>query len=197
MINDSRVKAIRQTFDDALADLSEQESKIGIREKQLQKERESWKEEKKSFEHTQLFLPRLKLDIGGIKYTTSLTTLCRFPDTMIGKMYSGRHALPLLEDGSHFIDRDGTYFRFILNFLRNPDDFQVPKLSPAHMKDLKQEAEYYGLLNKMFPPVKRKSLSYRLDFLVCTNDFLDVEEGEVLTSSDMNDVEGEVLTVEN
>ena len=33
-------------------------------------------------------------------------------------MFSGRHALEPQEDGSFFIDRDGTHFRHILNYLR-------------------------------------------------------------------------------
>jgi hypothetical protein len=34
-------------------------------------------------------------------------------------MFSGRHQLKTESDGSHFIDRDGTHFRYILNYLRD------------------------------------------------------------------------------
>ena len=34
-------------------------------------------------------------------------------------MVSGRHSITREPDGSFFIDRDGTYFRYILNYLRD------------------------------------------------------------------------------
>jgi hypothetical protein len=36
-------------------------------------------------------------------------------------MFSGRHELKKNEAGAHFIDRDGTHFNQILNFLRAPE----------------------------------------------------------------------------
>ena len=94
--------------------------------------------------------PRLKLDVGGTHFTTSLTTLKRFPDSMIGSMFSGRHALILDKEEFYFIDRDGTHFRHILNFLRNPEKFQL-NLSGEHRIELIGEVKYYGLEDVMFP----------------------------------------------
>ena len=61
----------------------------------------------------------VKLNVGGQHFTTSLQTLTRDPYSMLAAMFSGRHEVQTTEDGSFFIDRDGTYFRFILNYLRN------------------------------------------------------------------------------
>eukprot|EP01032_Pedospumella_encystans_P015825 gene15825-18077_t len=110
----------------------------------------AWIVEKAALAHTQAFESRVKLDVGGNKFTTSLTTLRRFPDTMIGAIFSGRHALPQDEDGYHFIDRDGTHFRYILNFLRAPESF-LPDLPPTQLMELREECYYYGLLELMFP----------------------------------------------
>jgi len=112
--------------------------------------RKAWAAEQASLSDIQKFQSKIKLDVGGVKHTTSLTTLRRFPDTMIGAMFSGRHALPLDEDGYHFIDRDGTQFRYILNFLRCPEFFECD-LTGAALKELKNECEYYGLKDFMFP----------------------------------------------
>ncbi|KAJ1425678.1 BTB/POZ protein [Ochromonadaceae sp. CCMP2298] len=107
---------------------------------------------------------RIELDVGGVKYTTSLTTLTRFPDSMIGCMFSGRHALQVEEDGYFFIDRDGRHFHHILNFLRSPEGYKV-EIVGADERELRRECEYYGIDQLMFPspvvvPVTQKSLFY-------------------------------------
>lgn len=112
--------------------------------------RKAWAAEKAALSGVQNFQPKVKLDVGGTKFTTSLTTLRRLPNTMIGAMFSGRHALPLDEDGYHFIDRDGTYFGYILNYLRAPEVFECELTGPA-LKKLKNECNYYGLKELMFP----------------------------------------------
>ena len=111
---------------------------------------EVWEAEKKKLAVIKSFEPKIKLDVGGNRFTTSLTTLRRFPDTMIGAMFSGRHAFHLDEEGYYFIDRDGTHVRCTLNFLRSPETF-VCDLSGAAMKELKSECDYYGILEIMFP----------------------------------------------
>jgi hypothetical protein len=61
----------------------------------------------------------ITLCVGGSPFTTSLSTLQKEPDSMLGAMFSGRHAIHKQADGSVFIDRDPTHFRYILNFLRD------------------------------------------------------------------------------
>ncbi|XP_019716052.1 BTB/POZ domain-containing protein KCTD6a [Hippocampus comes] len=83
------------------------------------------------------------LNVGGCLYSTSLTTLRRYPDSMLGAMFRGD--VPTLRDasGNYFIDRDGTLFHYILNFLRSseltlPCDFKEVEL-------LRKEADFYQL----------------------------------------------------
>src|SRR4051812_26346261 len=61
---------------------------------------------------------KITLDVGGKLYTTSLTTLCSDPNSMLAAMFSGRFELPKDEKGVVFIDRDGETFGNILYFLR-------------------------------------------------------------------------------
>ncbi|KAJ1429910.1 BTB/POZ protein [Ochromonadaceae sp. CCMP2298] len=103
-----------------------------------------WEAEKAELAGVQDFQPIVNLNVGGVRVTTSLTTLNRFPDSMIGCMFSGRHALPKGEDGHFFIDRDGTHFRHILNFLRSPEGFKVPG-GADEKEELRRECEYYGI----------------------------------------------------
>nr|XP_006819271.1 PREDICTED: BTB/POZ domain-containing protein KCTD6-like [Saccoglossus kowalevskii] len=67
----------------------------------------------------------VNLNVGGTLYSTTRSTLTRYPDTMLGAMFSGR--MPSLKDaqGNYFIDRNGDMFKYILEFLRNgslPED---------------------------------------------------------------------------
>ena len=61
--------------------------------------------------------------------------------SMLHAMFSGRFETKPSEDGSYFIDRDGTHFRYILNYLRTgelivPDDKVV-------RRELLAEAKFY------------------------------------------------------
>ena len=66
-----------------------------------------------------------------------------FSGSMLHAMFSGRFDTKPGEDGSYFIDRDGTHFRHILNYLRTgklmlPDDRIV-------RNELLTEAEFYQI----------------------------------------------------
>ena len=111
----------------------------------------NWEEEKNHIASTHNFETTIKLDIGGQSFTTALTTLTRFPDTMLGAMFSGRHALKENDAGAHFIDRDGTHFRYILNFLRSPESFDNSCVPRSTLAEVMLEADYYGLKDLMFP----------------------------------------------
>uniref|UniRef100_A0A8C2YXY7 Potassium channel tetramerization domain containing 7 n=1 Tax=Cyclopterus lumpus TaxID=8103 RepID=A0A8C2YXY7_CYCLU len=55
----------------------------------------------------------ISLNVGGTYFTTRLSTLRRYEDTMLAAMFSGRHYIPRDAEGRYFIDRDGTYFYII------------------------------------------------------------------------------------
>lgn len=89
----------------------------------------------------------LELNIGGVFYTTALTTVKREGESLLGQIFNGSSKVTVAKDskGKYFIDRDGVLFRYVLDYLRNqkivlPENF--------HEKErLKQEAEYYQLPN--------------------------------------------------
>ncbi|KAH3886473.1 BTB/POZ domain-containing protein KCTD6-like [Dreissena polymorpha] len=85
----------------------------------------------------------IKLNVGGKVHTTTKSTLCKFPNSMLGAMFNGSMSPSLDENGCYFIDRDGELFKFILNFLRSS------KLSlPESFKELDQlalEADFYQI----------------------------------------------------
>ncbi|XP_061565097.1 BTB/POZ domain-containing protein KCTD11-like [Cololabis saira] len=85
----------------------------------------------------------VSLNVGGEVYTSTLDTLTRCRDSMLGAMFTGQ--IPLARDGrGHaFIDRDGKLFRYVLNFLRSgsldlPDGFSELAL-------LRREADFFQI----------------------------------------------------
>lgn len=70
---------------------------------------------------TQVFPSIVELNVGGVFYTTSLSTLTRNQNCLLGQMFTGKSKSPVLRDskGKFFIDRDGVLFRYILDYLRN------------------------------------------------------------------------------
>jgi BTB/POZ domain len=131
-----------------------EKEKIEVERAALEQDKKLWEEEKAMIAKTQHLDPQVKLDIGGHTFTTTLTTLTRIPDSMLGAMFSGRHTLEKNESGAYFIDRDGTHFRHILNYLRAPESFDRAMLSNPELLQLQREATYYGLDELMFPKPK-------------------------------------------
>lgn len=88
------------------------------------------------------FKGRVKLNVGGVRYETTLTTLTADgDDSMLGSMFSGRHELHPDEEGEVFIDRDGKHFGHILNVLR---DSSVT-VNTEDRAALCAELRYYGI----------------------------------------------------
>lgn len=84
----------------------------------------------------------LTLNVGGLVYTTTRSTLIKYPDSMLGAMFSGSYVPTSCDSqGHYFIDRDGHMFRHVLNFLRSgrlclPHGFKDYEL-------LEAEADFY------------------------------------------------------
>lgn len=89
----------------------------------------------------------VKLDVGGVYYTVSLNTLCKIKGSMLEAMFGGRFTIFSDKDGDNssrvFIDRDGTLFAYILEFLRDGEVLVGPN-DPLPEK-IAREASYYGL----------------------------------------------------
>ena len=65
-------------------------------------------------------------------------------------MFSGRYEIERYKDGAFFINRDGTHFLFILNYLRN-GELILPD-GATFLKELEVEAKFYliqGILDEL------------------------------------------------
>jgi len=97
-----------------------------------------------------LFSSTVKLNVGGHHFTTSVQTLTKDPNSMLAAMFSGKFEMKPSEEDTFFIDRDGTHFRFILNYLRS-GELVLPEGATCH-KELEAEAKFYqiqGILNQI------------------------------------------------
>jgi len=136
-----------------------EEEKIKIEQERnnLENEKRIWEEEKEIIDKVSSKLKNIiKLDIGGVRFKTSKSTLTNF-DSYFKSMFSGRHAIELDEDGYIFIDRDGTYFHYILNYLRNgnillPNDEDI-------LFNLSNEVNFY-CLNDLKQMIDNKLTKY-------------------------------------
>lgn len=86
----------------------------------------------------------IELNVGGSKFTTSQDTLCRIEGSYFDAMFSGRHTARKCRDGSYFIDRDGSHFRHILNYLRHGSVVTLPP-DTLSKEELAVEADFYGI----------------------------------------------------
>eukprot|EP01087_Luapelamoeba_hula_P016190 TRINITY_DN4968_c0_g1_i1.p1 TRINITY_DN4968_c0_g1~~TRINITY_DN4968_c0_g1_i1.p1 ORF type:complete len:375 (-),score=80.14 TRINITY_DN4968_c0_g1_i1:106-1230(-) len=134
IFNDAVLK-IQARFEAEIARLREENERFDRDRKELE-------DEKQQMANTLPLPKKVKLDVGGHYFSTSLDTL-RNGKGMFAAMFSGRYNMEKNEEGCYFIDRDGTHFRHILNFLRNgtllvPDDTFV-------QEELLIEAKYYQI----------------------------------------------------
>jgi hypothetical protein len=62
----------------------------------------------------------IKLNVGGAHFEAWKSTLLKYPDSMLGRLFttSSQLAKPN-EDGEYFFDRNPDYFNAILNYLRS------------------------------------------------------------------------------
>lgn len=126
---------------------------------ELDRERAQFEREKEEvlllLFHTSLSSPQVRqhaaqtsdmisLNVGGVRYSTTRLALCRYEESMLGVLLSGRHTIKLDEEGSVFLDRNGATFALVLDFLREPSAF-VPPAEEDQRQRLLVEADYFRL----------------------------------------------------
>ncbi|TRZ02139.1 hypothetical protein DNTS_014236 [Danionella cerebrum] len=80
----------------------------------------------------------INLNIGGCSFSTTLGTIQKFPNSVLSDFCCGS-TRRLDAEGRIFIDRDGTHFGPVLEFLR------MEKLPNAHLQEVHREAQFYGI----------------------------------------------------
>lgn len=83
------------------------------------------------------------LNVGGTKYVTTRATLRKYPHSMLGAMFMENIPLSTDKDGCYFIDRCGSIFQYILQFLRC-GELILPK-GFNELELLEVEADFYQI----------------------------------------------------
>ena len=144
-----------QVFTDAENHIKEACEMLQREATRLRQEQEAIDAMSNKLEHVH-FSSTVKLDVGGYTFRTSVQTLTKDPNSMLAAMFSGKFDTKPAEDGAFFIDRDGTYFRFILNYLRN-GELILPE-GATFLKELEAEAKFYqiqGIIDELKPKTIR------------------------------------------
>ncbi len=61
----------------------------------------------------------LKVNVGGQIFTTTLKTLTKVEGSYLARLFTGKANICLDRNGVPFIDRDGEYFDYVLDYLRD------------------------------------------------------------------------------
>lgn len=98
----------------------------------------------------------IHLNVGGVRYTTFLGTLRKYPDSIIAQLF--RHPIAAPRDSrdpnnAYFIDRNGSVFGMILDYLRS-GTLVVPRDSAQYCA-LRREVSFFGLpIAAQLPPIQ-------------------------------------------
>ncbi|XP_028408907.1 uncharacterized protein LOC114531501 [Dendronephthya gigantea] len=158
---------IPSKLEDALQAVQALKSTIDEEAEVLQEERATFEVMRKKLGSVH-FKKHVKLNVGGQIFKTSLETLVKDPDSMLAAMFSERFDVkPDEEDGAYFIDRDGTHFRYILNYLRT-GKLIYPNENKILANELYIEAEFYqldGVQKEIWPGASFQNSHYIINSL--------------------------------
>lgn len=86
----------------------------------------------------------VRVNVGGVPYSTFAGTLRTHPNSSLAQIFENPIAAPRdARDGSYFVDRNGSVFGLILDYLRT-GTLVVPR-DPIMYNTLRQEICFYGL----------------------------------------------------
>ncbi|KAF2074504.1 hypothetical protein CYY_004172 [Polysphondylium violaceum] len=98
------------------------------------------------------FSNEIILNIGGMEFQTSRTILSTIPGSYFYLMFLGEIEIKPITTtpNSFFIDRDGTYFRYVLKYLKDQKDIEIPYADSLKLYEIRREFEFYSIKVKIY-----------------------------------------------
>ncbi|EGG19348.1 hypothetical protein DFA_02135 [Cavenderia fasciculata] len=92
----------------------------------------------------------ITLNIGGSEYQTTKETLLKVKGSYFDKLLKGEIKATNINDKSNsfFIDRDGTNFKYILNYLRTEDPLEIPQ---SILNEIDKDLAFYKIYIEHLP----------------------------------------------
>ena len=88
----------------------------------------------------------VSINVGGKVFQTSPKTMCKYPNSKLGKMYQEGKKI---KNRNFFLDEDPKYFRVVLNFLRKDKvTLEEPHLFNGIL-DLAKNLELHELVEEL------------------------------------------------
>jgi len=106
---------------------------------------------------------RVVLNVGGKRFETLTETLRKYPNTMLGAMFSSSSTMAVSdENGEYFFDREPKLFEVILNFYRH-GKIIIPANRSSEM--VKEELDFFGINVEEFTEGLGLELKREADFI--------------------------------
>jgi len=78
---------------------------------------------------------RVSLNVGGQQFETTMNSIMKYPDSLLGVMFSDRNMKSFRKDHhSTFFDRNGRMFEIVLEFVRRCSLIIPSQVSPHAVK---------------------------------------------------------------
>jgi hypothetical protein len=101
---------------------------------------------------------KIKLNVGGTSYVTTVETLMSEEGTLLYALCTGESTVIPDKNGEIFIDRSPKYFPLILDYLRTPNlEITFEEYTWSQVQEIEKELDYYQVqgLKKMTQKKKK------------------------------------------
>jgi len=140
----SRLKSLQQEFESKNKGLELRSLLLESEKKSIEKEKKEIQDFKNKLNALVKTPQKIKLNVGGKIFTSSVLTLTSEKSSLLAAMFNGQFDLKQDDDGEYFIDRDSKYFDIILNYLRG-QSIALNNLTEQELHALKEEVEFYEI----------------------------------------------------